>query len=213
MIVRSVVFIIGVLEVLLPRRVVDFWMDRAVTDPENVEVRPWVYTVARLEGVVLVAWALYRFQSRSQTERPSASEVPPSNGEGSGITADVTDGSPRSVSGNGQDRPTTEAETGSSDSATVTITPGTRKFTLASSLYHAESPLTVNELVDVFAGTGNEMTSSNVSAALYTMHQDDIVNRRKRGGDGSFEYWLTDDAIRVLETLEEPIEPNPFPTE
>lgn len=210
MIVRYLAFIIGVLEVVMPRRVVDFWMDRAVTDGDTVELRPWVYTAARLEGVLLVAWALYRFQSSQTEARPPAREVDPSNGEQSGITADVARGSTQSVSANGQDR-TIESSTDADED--LTITPGTRKHVLASSLYHADEPMTVNELVDAFEGSADAMTSSNVSAALYTMHQDEIVYRRKRGGDGSFEYWLTDAAIRVLEGLDEPIEPNPFPTE
>lgn len=52
--------VLGVLELLAPRQVVDFWMDLAVTDDSDVELRPWVYTAARVEGLVIVLWYLTR---------------------------------------------------------------------------------------------------------------------------------------------------------
>jgi hypothetical protein len=59
MLLRILAFVVGLLEILVPRQLVDFWMGLAAVDDE-VELRPWVYTVARAEGVVLVLWALRR---------------------------------------------------------------------------------------------------------------------------------------------------------
>ncbi|MFC5972154.1 hypothetical protein ACFPYI_12510 [Halomarina salina] len=54
----------GLVGVLFPRKMVDFWMGYAVEDGEDVEIKPWVYTVARIEGVVIVLWALRRRRRR-----------------------------------------------------------------------------------------------------------------------------------------------------
>ncbi|QCC47348.1 hypothetical protein [Halobellus limi] len=56
MVLRAVALVFGIVELIAPRRLVDFWMGLATTD--DVELRPWVYTAARAEGVVLVLWAL-----------------------------------------------------------------------------------------------------------------------------------------------------------
>jgi len=58
MLLRLAMFALGAAYALAPRRFVDFWMDLATDDP--VELRPWVYAVARLEGIVFVLWALRR---------------------------------------------------------------------------------------------------------------------------------------------------------
>jgi hypothetical protein len=55
---RLAILALGLLELLAPRRLVDFWMDRAVTPDSDFELRPWVYTAARVEGLVIVLWAL-----------------------------------------------------------------------------------------------------------------------------------------------------------
>ncbi|MFD1586151.1 hypothetical protein ACFR9U_04090 [Halorientalis brevis] len=55
---RPLFVALGLLELLVPRRVVDFWMDRAVTPESDFELRPWVYTAARIEGLAIVLWAL-----------------------------------------------------------------------------------------------------------------------------------------------------------
>jgi hypothetical protein len=60
MLLRLAILAMGVLELFLPRQIVDFWMDLAVEGDEPVELRPWVYTAARLEGLVILAWVLVR---------------------------------------------------------------------------------------------------------------------------------------------------------
>jgi hypothetical protein len=59
MLLRIVALALGLLELLRPRSVVDFWMNLA-TEGDDVSLRSWVYTAARIEGVVLVLWALRR---------------------------------------------------------------------------------------------------------------------------------------------------------
>jgi hypothetical protein len=60
MVLRPLLLVLGLLELLVPKRFVDFWMDLAVTPDSDVELRPWVYTVARLEGLLIVLWSLGR---------------------------------------------------------------------------------------------------------------------------------------------------------
>ena len=48
---------LGVAELLWPRRIVDFWMDLAAEE-DGVELRPWVYTAARAEGLLVLLWVI-----------------------------------------------------------------------------------------------------------------------------------------------------------
>ncbi len=52
--------LLGLAELLVPQNVVDFWMDLAVTDDSEVELRPWVYTAARIEGILILLWVVSR---------------------------------------------------------------------------------------------------------------------------------------------------------
>ncbi len=63
---RLLLLALGLAELLAPRRVVDFWMELATVE-SDVELRPWVYTVARLEGLLIVLWALAA--GRDDTEK------------------------------------------------------------------------------------------------------------------------------------------------
>jgi hypothetical protein len=58
MLLRAGLLALGLVELLRPKRVVDFWMNLATTG--DVEVRRWVYAAARLEGLCLVLWAVTR---------------------------------------------------------------------------------------------------------------------------------------------------------
>jgi hypothetical protein len=60
MVTRLALLVIGVLEALFPRRMVDFWMRRAAKGGEDVALEEWVYTIARVEGIVIVLWVLAR---------------------------------------------------------------------------------------------------------------------------------------------------------
>jgi hypothetical protein len=70
MIVRTLLLVLGVAEILAPRRFVDFWMTLAV-EGSDAEVRDWVYTAARVEGLLIVLWVL----GRSRTAEESAGET------------------------------------------------------------------------------------------------------------------------------------------
>ncbi|MFC6989048.1 hypothetical protein ACFQJD_10640 [Haloplanus sp. GCM10025708] len=56
--------VLGLLEVLAPKRVVDLWYELA-TEGDDHELRSWVYTAARIEGVLILLWILSRRRRRS----------------------------------------------------------------------------------------------------------------------------------------------------
>lgn len=60
MIRKIVLLALGITELLRPRPLVDFWVNLAVRGDQDVELRPWVYTAARIEGVLIVLWMLTR---------------------------------------------------------------------------------------------------------------------------------------------------------
>jgi len=62
---RLALLAIGALEALYPRQMVDFWMNLTAADGD-VELRPWVYQMARLEGIIIVLWVLARGRDREQ---------------------------------------------------------------------------------------------------------------------------------------------------
>jgi hypothetical protein len=55
---RVLVGVLGLLEFLFPRTVIAVSTRLAYRAPEEFEVKPWVVTMARLEGLVLVLLAL-----------------------------------------------------------------------------------------------------------------------------------------------------------
>ncbi|GAA0198803.1 hypothetical protein [Haladaptatus pallidirubidus] len=65
MLVRLLLTVFGVFEFLFPQNVVDFGMKHSIKDGSDVEVQPWVYTVARIEGLVITLWALRRGKKKS----------------------------------------------------------------------------------------------------------------------------------------------------
>ncbi|MFC7080899.1 hypothetical protein [Halorussus caseinilyticus] len=73
MVVRTVMLAIGVVELLFPRRMVDFWMNLA-TESGDVTLRPWVYTAARVEGVVILVWLLARGRRRPERASDESSQ-------------------------------------------------------------------------------------------------------------------------------------------
>ncbi|MFC7068541.1 hypothetical protein [Halobaculum lipolyticum] len=68
MVFKTLLLAVGLLEVLKPRALVDFWMGVAAKGDQEIELRGWVYTVARLEGVVILLWTLSRLRRRSSPE-------------------------------------------------------------------------------------------------------------------------------------------------
>lgn len=89
------------------------------------------------------------------------------------------------------------------------MNPGTRRFTVASVLYHADGPLTTGEIAELSEGEDWELGQSAVSSELYRMYGDNVVNREQ--GEGSaYEYELTDVGEDALEDADSEIEPNLF---
>ncbi|QIO21768.1 hypothetical protein [Haloarcula sp. JP-L23] len=67
MVLRLLLLAVGLLELAAPRKMVDFWMDLAAEDGD-VELKPWVYSVARIEGAVIVLWVLLRGRGGGHSE-------------------------------------------------------------------------------------------------------------------------------------------------
>lgn len=56
---RTILLGIGIVEALFPRQFVDYWMDLVVDAPdEPITLKPWIYTAARIEGILIVLWVL-----------------------------------------------------------------------------------------------------------------------------------------------------------
>ncbi|MFC6824090.1 hypothetical protein [Halopelagius fulvigenes] len=56
----KILLVLGIAELVAPRRVVDFLMGLATEEGSDVELRQWVYTAARVEGAVILLWVLWR---------------------------------------------------------------------------------------------------------------------------------------------------------
>lgn len=56
MVLRVILLALGALELLRPRKLVDFWMRLAANGDQDVELRSWVYAAARLEGLCILLW-------------------------------------------------------------------------------------------------------------------------------------------------------------
>ncbi|AQL42654.1 hypothetical protein BV210_07990 [Halorientalis sp. IM1011] len=68
MALRLPLALFGLVELLAPRKVVDFWMDLAVSEDSEVELRPWVYTAARVEGILILLWVFTRARGDESDE-------------------------------------------------------------------------------------------------------------------------------------------------
>jgi len=64
MVLRTTLLLFGLLEACFPKQVVDFWMKLAAEE-SDITLKPWVYTVARIEGVIFVLWALFKMKKQS----------------------------------------------------------------------------------------------------------------------------------------------------
>lgn len=213
MILRSIIGLVGAIQLLAPRRVTRFWLARCCRNPEEIEVKPWVLALVRLEGLVLIGWVLWK--SREDIAEATGSDRLPGMGDAGEEEPWVsTEEEEESSAAEERQAPTPEttSEAESEPAETddrPTLTPGTRRFELASVLYHADEPLTVADFVDLSEGTDWEVGRSPASTTLYRMYNDDAVDRQE-GPEGSYEYWLTDAGRDVLEEADAEIEPNPF---
>lgn len=58
MILRTVAALFGIVEMLLPKKVIEKTMDFITVGEPEYEFKSWVYTLTRLEGVVILVCAL-----------------------------------------------------------------------------------------------------------------------------------------------------------
>jgi hypothetical protein len=68
MLIRTVLVSFGIIEMLLPKRVAEYAMDVSTEGDPEYEFKPWVYTLARLEGLVIVILALRWGRNSTDTE-------------------------------------------------------------------------------------------------------------------------------------------------
>lgn len=59
MILRIILAAFGFIELLFPRKVVQYMMDLTTVGETTYEFKPWVYKLARLEGLAFVLVALW----------------------------------------------------------------------------------------------------------------------------------------------------------
>jgi hypothetical protein len=59
MILRIILAVFGLVELLFPRKLVRVMMDVTTKGETSYEFKPWVYKLARLEGLVLVMCAVW----------------------------------------------------------------------------------------------------------------------------------------------------------
>jgi hypothetical protein len=66
MLIRIVLAVFGVLELFFPRQLIDYMMDVTTTRETTYEFKPWVYKVARLEGLAFVLIAVRLGKNRDE---------------------------------------------------------------------------------------------------------------------------------------------------
>lgn len=188
---KAVAAIVGLIELLAPKQVANFWLATCCKNSEEIELRSWIGTAVRIEGLMLLGWALW--DSRDEM--------------GGWIELDDFDVSDADV-------PAVEIESTEEEEESDTDLPslqaGTTRFNLAAALYHSDDPLSVSELVERSEGSDWEVGRSTTSATLYRMHRDGLVDRRERDDARGYEYWLADLGGSALEAVETSLDPEPF---
>ncbi|WP_436924885.1 hypothetical protein [Halosimplex amylolyticum] len=66
MLLRIVLAVFGVLELFFPRQLIDYMMDVTTMGETTYEFKPWVYKVARLEGLAFVLIAVWLSKNRGK---------------------------------------------------------------------------------------------------------------------------------------------------
>ena len=194
MLARVTVAVIGIVELIVPRRVADFLAARLFDAPERVEVRGWVVTAIRIGGLLTLGWALWA--SRDRLEELVSPQPVADWEDDLGPTDEMPPGE------------TTEPEMGgAAETGPTPLRPDTTRFTIATFLAESEDPVPVSEIVEESVGTDREIGRSTASATLYRMYQDGLVDRRERDEGRGYVYWLTDDGEGALDAADEPVEP------
>ncbi len=66
MVLRIILAAFGLVELLVPETLVRFMMDVTTTGETDYEIKPWVYKLARLEGLVFVLIAVRLTKNRGE---------------------------------------------------------------------------------------------------------------------------------------------------
>ena len=72
---RLLVALVGLVEVLAPRRIASFWVSLCCRNPDQVELRPWVIHAIRIEGLALLGWVAWRSRDVIAEPDPDAPAV------------------------------------------------------------------------------------------------------------------------------------------
>ncbi|WP_129114528.1 hypothetical protein [Halegenticoccus tardaugens] len=66
---RAILALFGLLELLFPRSVIDYSMTLAFDQPVESEPKPWTVTAARIEGLLILLFALGKLPRRPAASR------------------------------------------------------------------------------------------------------------------------------------------------
>ena len=206
MILRIIVGFIGLIQIVAPHAVTRFWLGRCCQNPEDIQVKPMTIAAVRVQGLVLVGWVLWQSREEIAGRTGYGGDLEPEFGEE--WLDEPEEHVPSVIDTESDDEEEEGDEDEQAEQHRPTLTPGTRRFELASVLYHADGPLTVADIVELSEGTDWELGRSPASTTLYRMYNDDAVER-EQGDAGSYQYWLTEAGQRVLEESDEEIAPKP----
>ena len=67
MILRFVLGVFGLIELLFPRKVVQYIMDITAVGETTYEFKSWVYKLARLEGLIFIFVALWSGKNEAES--------------------------------------------------------------------------------------------------------------------------------------------------
>ena len=89
------------------------------------------------------------------------------------------------------------------------ISPGTNKYAIGAVIYNSDDDPTTREISEALEGTNHDLDVSPISADLYQMHQNGLVERHGSPNH----HVLTEDGKEVLERTDAPIVPDPLEEE
>lgn len=66
MMFRILLAVFGIIELVFPKQVIEYMMEVTTTDDPTYEFKPWVYKLARLEGLSFVLLAFWMGKNRTE---------------------------------------------------------------------------------------------------------------------------------------------------
>ena len=67
MILRTILAVFGLIELLFPRKLIQYMMDMTTAGETTYEFKSWVYKLARLEGLAFVLVAFWWGKNRDKS--------------------------------------------------------------------------------------------------------------------------------------------------